>query len=490
MASAAEASGLLGGSGRMPARQMLAAIALCAAALCAVALAFAGGALRGAPAARLQVLAMGDAYEARPQSPDQMAYIGEIPVSDVFDYGLLDRPAVDAAHALCNKDTDPDCETSIAPLVDRAEAPGMQTLAGSRGPWQRPDTRPGVSKAKTQSLIMPWYEVSSTGDGMGPESVTYWKLPPKAQFMQAQKAEIEKAADDAAQTLAAASIDAKATDTTTLKDNTKVVVVNGAGGFPAPPNTYQEPTVWNGDHVLNGGNKEWAEEDGALHAYNMQRWRNKILGEQIDRQRSQWDLMNEADWCDCNCGARGNNGWQFKGARGTCGHRQSGGCGCSGQPGCGCSSTNNEHFEGGHSPGNNAHDHSTASQSTDYGYHASNSNSESGRGVHVSVTGHGHHVTVNGHSASDFGGGVVNSNSDSDGGGYQCHSCHDPSDAYGYHGRYDRRWGRYDRRRGSRSSDNDDAPVLVDGEVPPELLDRFVGVWVWVWVYGCTCVRV
>jgi len=29
---------------------------------------------------------------------------------------------------------------------------------------------------------------------------------------------------------------------------------------------------------------------------------------------------------------------------------------------------------------------------------------------------------------------------------------------------------RYDRRRGSRSSD--DAPVLVDGEVPKELLDR------------------
>jgi hypothetical protein len=280
MASAT--SGLLGGgAGRMP-RQVLAAVALCAVALCAVALAVAVGALRGAPAARLQVLAMGDAYEARPQSPDQMAYIGEIPVSDVFDYGLMDRPAVDVAHALCNKDTDPDCETSIAPLVDKPAAPGVQTLAGSRGPWQRPVARSGVRKAKTQSLIMPWYEVSSTGDGMGPESVTYWKLPPKAQFMQAQKAEIEKAADEAA------------TGTTTLKDQTKVVVVNGAGGFPAPPNTYQEPTVWNGDHVLNGGNKEWAEEDGALHAYNMQRWRNKILGEQIDRQRSQWDLMNEA----------------------------------------------------------------------------------------------------------------------------------------------------------------------------------------------------
>ena len=115
--------------------------------------------------------------------------------------------------------------------------------------------------------LMPWYEVASAGDGLGPESVNMWKVPPTATFVH--------------------------------------------------PNAFQDPTKWNGDHVLNGGNKEWAEEDGALHAYNMQRWRNKILGEQIDRQRSQWDLMNEADWCDCNCGARGNNGWQFKGARGT-----------------------------------------------------------------------------------------------------------------------------------------------------------------------------
>ena len=31
----------------------------------------------------------------------------------------------------------------------------------------------------------------------------------------------------------------------------------------------QDLTKWNGDHALNGGNKEWAEEDGALHAFNM-----------------------------------------------------------------------------------------------------------------------------------------------------------------------------------------------------------------------------
>ena len=374
---------------------------------------------------RLQVLAMGDAVDARPPAAAGVEFIGEIPVDDVFDNGLMDRPAVDIEHALCNKDTDPDCENSISPFVDRAR--GSSALK--------------QNKAREQSLIMPWYEVASTGDGMGPESVTYWKLPPKAQMMEAQKA-------DAEQELASDQID------TSAKPNAKAAAL---GGFPAPPNTYQEPTVWNGDHVLNGGNKEWAEEDAALHAYNMQRWRNKIIGEQINRQRSQWDLMNEADWCDCNCGARGNNGWDFKGARGTCGHKR-GGCACSGQPGCGCSSNVDQRWDAGHSPGNSAHHHSTASQNTDYGYHSRNS--ESGRGVHVSVTGHGHHVTVNGHSSSDFGGGVVNS--DSDGGhGYGCHSCHDI--AHDWH-------GRYHRRRGSRSSD---APaVLVDGEVPRELLDR------------------
>jgi hypothetical protein len=27
--------------------------------------------------------------------------------------------------------------------------------------------------------------------------------------------------------------------------------------------------VYNGDSTLNGGNKEWEEEDAALHAFNM-----------------------------------------------------------------------------------------------------------------------------------------------------------------------------------------------------------------------------
>ena len=90
--------------------------------------------------------------------------------------------------------------------------------------------------------LMPWYEVASAGDGLGPESVNMWKVPPTATFVH--------------------------------------------------PNAFQDPTKWNGDHVLNGGNKEWAEEDAALHAYNMENWRNKILQTQLSRQKQQYMLMN------------------------------------------------------------------------------------------------------------------------------------------------------------------------------------------------------
>mmetsp|Transcript_35480 Transcript_35480/g.80729 ORF Transcript_35480/g.80729 Transcript_35480/m.80729 type:complete len:352 (-) Transcript_35480:67-1122(-) len=127
---------------------------------------------------------------------------------------------------------------------------------------------PEMKTARTQSLVMPWYEVASEGDGISPENVAYWRVPPTV---------------------------APASQTEDL------------AGFPAPPNNFQDPTVWNGDHVLNGGNKEWSEEDAALHAYNMQRWRNKILNEQIDHQDSQWELMNRARRCDetGDCGSHG-----------------------------------------------------------------------------------------------------------------------------------------------------------------------------------------
>jgi len=206
-------------------------------------------------------------FLARSQTPNPIEYVGEIPVGYVFDSGLMERPAVDVSHALCNKVTDPDCENSISPFVDKQAGRGQMLLqqesqAGNRR--QQQQQLPAIAlKARKQSLVMPWYEVASTGDGMGPETVTYWKLPPKAVFTKAQKMDAAAAA--------------KAVTT---------------GLDAAPPNTYQEQTTWKGDHVLNGGNKEWAEEDAALHAYNMQRWRNQIIREQINRQRSQYDLMN------------------------------------------------------------------------------------------------------------------------------------------------------------------------------------------------------
>ena len=40
-------------------------------------------------------------------------------------------------------------------------------------------------------------------------------------------------------------------------------------------------SVWNADSSTNGGNKEWEEEDRALHAFNMQNWRNKDLQAQV-----------------------------------------------------------------------------------------------------------------------------------------------------------------------------------------------------------------
>uniref|UniRef100_A0A6T8JX19 Transmembrane protein n=1 Tax=Hemiselmis andersenii TaxID=464988 RepID=A0A6T8JX19_HEMAN len=66
-------------------------------------------------------------------------------------------------------------------------------------------------------------------------------------------------------------------------------------GKGATGKSVQKTTVWNGDHVTNGGNKEWAEEDAALHAWNMQNWRNKILDKEIERQAKQWRLMHSLD---------------------------------------------------------------------------------------------------------------------------------------------------------------------------------------------------
>ena len=89
--------------------------------------------------------------------------------------------------------------------------------------------------------------MASSGDGISPESVNIWTVPPH--------------------------------------------YLHGSTTNP-PPVSVQDPTKWNGDNVLNGGNKEWAEEDAALHAYNMENWRTKILETQADRQKKQWLLQN------------------------------------------------------------------------------------------------------------------------------------------------------------------------------------------------------
>lgn len=48
-------------------------------------------------------------------------------------------------------------------------------------------------------------------------------------------------------------------------------------GAPVGMNTYQAPTVWQGDHVVSGGQPEWAAEDAAQHALNLANWRIKLL---------------------------------------------------------------------------------------------------------------------------------------------------------------------------------------------------------------------
>jgi hypothetical protein len=59
---------------------------------------------------------------------------------------------------------------------------------------------------------------------------------------------------------------------------------------PAPQgNAYQYPTVWSGDNVLSGGQLEWAAEDSAQHALNLDNWRIKIL----ESKRRQAELQAE-----------------------------------------------------------------------------------------------------------------------------------------------------------------------------------------------------
>eukprot|EP00281_Chroomonas_sp_CCMP1168_P033248 CAMPEP_0206248612 /NCGR_PEP_ID=MMETSP0047_2-20121206/20463_1 /ASSEMBLY_ACC=CAM_ASM_000192 /TAXON_ID=195065 /ORGANISM="Chroomonas mesostigmatica_cf, Strain CCMP1168" /LENGTH=121 /DNA_ID=CAMNT_0053674269 /DNA_START=18 /DNA_END=380 /DNA_ORIENTATION=- len=106
-------------------------------------------------------------------------------------------------------------------------------------------------------LLLPWYEVSSIGDGVSPESVSVWDIPPIVSTAGGQRVQFPTG------TTAAAAAAAK-----------------------------PKGAVWNPDSTLSGGNKEWAEEDAALHAYNMENWRNKILNAQARREKAQWKLLS------------------------------------------------------------------------------------------------------------------------------------------------------------------------------------------------------
>eukprot|EP00960_Hanusia_phi_P020899 616141-Hanusia_phi.AAC.2 len=164
-------------------------------------------------------------------------------------------------------------------LLDRTPSPNLllaRHYPSTRSPLM---ARRAVGGARTQSLLLPWYESVSVGDGAGPESTSYWKVP-----------------------------------ATSL-----------SGGFPAPPNTFQvrdgpstrlQSVTWRttGSHCVERGQRLERRQQGVVRGrcspaclqHGGQRWRNRILDEQIEKQENMWDLMNRAEYCDRYCG--GNNG--------------------------------------------------------------------------------------------------------------------------------------------------------------------------------------
>uniref|UniRef100_A0A7S4PI77 Uncharacterized protein n=1 Tax=Guillardia theta TaxID=55529 RepID=A0A7S4PI77_GUITH len=76
-----------------------------------------------------------------------------------------------------------------------------------------------------------------------------------------------------------------------------VVVTSPSWGLPAVPvgpNAYQYPTVWQGDNMLSGGQLQWAAEDAAQHALNLNNWRIKILKAKHEQARLSNAIMRES----------------------------------------------------------------------------------------------------------------------------------------------------------------------------------------------------
>ena len=67
-----------------------------------------------------------------------------------------------------------------------------------------------------------------------------------------------------------------------------------AYGAPVGYNTYQAPTLWSGDHVVSGGQPEWAAEDAAQHALNLANWRIKLLQAKLEQAKLAAKVMNVA----------------------------------------------------------------------------------------------------------------------------------------------------------------------------------------------------
>ena len=65
-------------------------------------------------------------------------------------------------------------------------------------------------------------------------------------------------------------------------------------GAPVGMNAYQAPTVWQGDHVVSGGQPEWAAEDAAQHALNLANWRIKLLQAKLEQAKLAAKVMNVA----------------------------------------------------------------------------------------------------------------------------------------------------------------------------------------------------
>ena len=85
----------------------------------------------------------------------------------------------------------------------------------------------------------------------------------------------------------------------------------GAAPVPVGPNAYQYATVWDGDHVLSGGQPEWAAEDAAQHALNLDNWRIKILGAKKEQARLSGEIQKISSgntgsrrWADPQPGAQ------------------------------------------------------------------------------------------------------------------------------------------------------------------------------------------